>query len=372
MAIGKHRSRLQRALENCDVVLNGKRPWDPQINSKRVYRAFLTRGIVGLGEAYVDGWWDCEELDELCDRICRDRAHHQVFSLVDWADAIRTRLSNPQRPGRVGEVARRHYNLGDDLFFAMPDRRKIYSCAYWREASNLDEAQEAKLRLVCEKLDLKPGMRILDIGCGWGGAARYLAEHYHVEVIGITSSEPQYRHAVETCRGLPVEIHLQDYRQVEGRFDRIYSLGMFEHVGHRNYRRFFREVRDRLAPDGLFLLHTIGSLLSSTRGDPWVERYVFPNSMLPSARQVTDSIEGLFVLEDWQNFGADYDKTLMQWYQNFEDHWSELRPAYGEQFWRHWRYYLLSCAGSFRARASQLWQIVLSPSGVLGGYRAAR
>ena len=248
----------------------------------------------------------------------------------------------------------------------------IYTCAYWRKADTLDAAQEAKLSLVCDKLDLKPGMRVLDIGCGWGGLARFLAERHQVEVAGITVSKPQAEFAREICRGLPVEIRLQDYRELEGHYDRVVSLGMFEHVGVKNYRTFMRVARAHLEPDGLFLLHTIGSLRSNRDADAWIGRYVFPNSMLPSAAQICDAVEGRFVIEDWHNFGADYDTTLMHWCENFERGWPELAPRYGERFRRLWRYYLLSCAGTFRARRNQLWQIVLSPKGVPGGYRSLR
>jgi cyclopropane-fatty-acyl-phospholipid synthase len=254
----------------------------------------------------------------------------------------------------------------------MLGERLIYSCGYWKNASILEGAQEAKLDLVCRKLGLRPGMRVLDIGCGWGGTAKFAAERYQVEVVGITVSEQQAKFGKELCRRLPVDIRLQDYRNIEETFDRILSIGMFEHVGYKNYTTFMRIVRNCLKDRGLFLLQTIGGIRSVTRNDPWIERYIFPNSMLPSAKQICSAIEGVFVLEDWHSFGPDYDKTLMEWFRNFHENWDILKEYYNERFYRMWKYYLLSCAGSFRARKNELWQIVLSANGVPGGYRSMR
>jgi cyclopropane-fatty-acyl-phospholipid synthase len=369
----RSRRAVQRLLRDTDVTLDGPRPWDPRIHDERVFHRIFARGSLGLGESYMDGWWDCPRLDELFQRLYRaglDRhIPHSVPELVpELFAAARARLWNLQRASRAGQVGRRHYDLGADLFRVMLDERQIYSCGYWRDATTLDESQEAKLDLVFRKLQLKPGMRVLDIGCGWGGAARFAARRYQVEVVGITVSRDQVTVARERCRGLPVEIRLQDYRDLRGRFDRIFSLGMFEHVGARNYRHLMRIARARLAPEGLFLLHTIGGPHSVRSIDPWLDRYIFPNAMLPSMSQISVAIEGLFVMEDWHNFGADYDRTLLHWHENFEQGWPELAERYDERFHRMWRYYLLSCAGSFRARRNQLWQIVLSPEGVTGGY----
>ena len=351
--------------------IGGDRPWDPQIHDDRFYDRLLAHGSLGLGESYLDGWWDCDRIDELFHRLLRAGADRHFPAATPFG-ALRARLFNLQRRGRAFEVGRRHYDLGDDLFRAMLDRRMIYTCAYWKDAATLDAAQEAKLALVAEKLALKPGMRVLDVGCGWGGTARFLATRHQVAVVGVTVSEAQAEHARERCAELPVEIRLADYRDIRGRFDRVLSLGMFEHVGPKNHATFFRVVRERLADDGLFLLHTIGSLASSADGDAWLTRYVFPNAALPAAAQITAAAEGRFVLEDWHNFGADYDTTLLAWHANFERAWPTLAARYGEHFHRLWRYYLLSSAGTFRARRNQLWQRVLSPHGVPGGYRAPR
>jgi cyclopropane-fatty-acyl-phospholipid synthase len=243
-----------------------------------------------------------------------------------------------------------------------------YSCGYWRKANTLEEAQNAKHELACRKLGLRDGLRVLDIGCGWGGFAKYAATHYGVEVTGVTLSMAQAEYAEQRCAGLPVRIELRDYRDVRESFDRIVSIGMFEHVGPGNYREYFESVRRNLAADGLFLLHTIGTLRSKRTMNHWMARYIFPNAVVPSGSQILRAAEGIFVLEDWHNFGADYDKTLMAWHANFEAAWPALCDRYGERFRRMWRYYLLTCAGSFRARQSQLWQVVFSKHGVPGGY----
>ncbi|GET26272.1 cyclopropane fatty acyl phospholipid synthase [Prolixibacter sp. NT017] len=372
MARRGFQEKLNELLQTADVKLNGSRRWDMQVHDERLYRRILAGGSLAAGEAYMDGWWDCEALGELFERLLRARLDEKIKARDWWWDALVARIFNLQKPSRAFQIGKRHYDTGNDLFRIMLDERMIYSCGYWADASSVDEAQEAKLDLVCRKLQLKPGMKVLDIGCGWGGAARFAAERYSVEVVGITVSEQQANFAREYCRGLPVDIRLQDYRDMNEKFDRIFSIGMFEHVGYKNYRTYMKKVRELLKPEGLFLLHTIGGNSSVTRNDPWIAKYIFPNSMLPSPRQITASAEDLFVMEDWHNFGVDYDKTLLAWYHNFEKGWPLLKEHYDERFYRMWRYYLLMCAGAFRARSNQLWQVVLSPEGIKGGYVAPR
>ncbi|MEJ2051279.1 MAG: class I SAM-dependent methyltransferase, partial [Calditrichota bacterium] len=194
--------------------------------------------------------------------------------------------------------------------------------------------------------------------------ATYAAEKYGVEVTGVTVS----RHQVEWFEqhrdpALPVDIRLQDYRSAEGRYDRVLSIGFFEHVGYKNYRTYMETVNRCLAEDGVSLLHTIGGNLSTVTTNPWTEKYIFPNGMLPSVAQIGHSTEGVFVMEDWHNFGPDYDKTLLAWTRNFDAAWPKLASQYTERFYRMWRYYLLSSAGGFRSRQTQLWQIVLTKPG---------
>ena len=317
----------RRLLESADVRMDGARPWDLRIRDPRFHRRVLTGGSLGLGEAYMDGWWDCQRLDAFFERILRAGLDVRVIPLRDRLRLIGARLTNPGRRAMAFDIGRHHYDLGNRLYGAMLDRRMIYSCAYWPAADDLDAAQEAKLDLICRKLDLKPGMRLLDVGCGWGGLMRHAVRRHGVSAVGITVSTEQAGEARRRCAGLPVEIRLQDYRDIQGTFERIVSVGMMEHVGVKNYPVFYATVRRHLAEDGLFLLHTIGNNRSQCNTDPWIARYIFPNSMLPSARQLCRAAEPHFVMEDWHNFGADYDRTLMAWAANFESRWEDLRSA---------------------------------------------
>ena len=360
-------------LSLADVKINGSRPWDMEVHDERFYDRVLREGTLGLGEAYMDGWWESESLDEFFARVLSAhlQEHLRLTPSFLWG-FLRMRLLNAQSRSRAYEVGERHYDIGNDLFKAMLDPTMTYSCGYWKEATSLEEAQRQKLDLVCRKLDLKPGHRVLDIGCGWGSFAEYAAEQYGVKVVGVTISKEQAAYAEVRCDDLPVEIRLQDYREIQGTFDRIVSIGMFEHVGRKNDRTYMEVVARSLKEDGLFLLHTIGSNAAYPSPDPWIERYIFPNGILPAASQVTAAYEKHFLMEDWHNFGVDYDPTLKAWFANFERHWPSLAPAYGERFYRMWKYYLLSCAGLFRAREAQVWQIVLAKNGVPGGYGAVR
>ncbi|KFN47851.1 hypothetical protein N790_07205 [Arenimonas malthae CC-JY-1] len=358
-------------LGTADVRLDGSRPWDLQVHDARLPARLLAQGSLGLGEAYMDGWWDSADLDGLLWRLLQARLDERRPGLADFRDGLKARLLNLQSARRSFEVGRRHYDLGNDLYAAMLGRRLVYSCGYWREADDLDAAQEAKLDLVCRKLGLRAGQRLLDVGCGWGETLKFAAERYGAAGVGITVSREQADYARRLCAGLPVEIRLQDYRELDEPFDHILSIGMFEHVGVRNYRGFFERMRRCLAPRGLFLLHSIGGERSTDHTDPWIGRHIFPNSMLPSAAQLARALEGLFVIEDWHNFGADYDRTLQAWRANVERAWSRLE-GYDERFRRMWRYYLASSMALFRSRRGQLWQLVLSPGGVPGGYVAPR
>ncbi|QKT03951.1 cyclopropane fatty acyl phospholipid synthase [Ectothiorhodospiraceae bacterium 2226] len=359
---------LEALLELAEIRLYGSRPWDIELHTPEVAARVFAGGSLALGESYMAGEWDVPQLDEFFFRLLRARLHARVHPLRLAWHALRARLVNLQTPQRAAQVGEVHYDLGNDLYRAMLDRRMTYTCGYWAEARTLDEAQEAKLDMVCRKLGLRPGMRVLDIGCGWGSFIKYAAEHYDVECLGVTISKEQAAVAREVCAGLPVEVRLQDYRDLAGRYDRIASIGMFEHVGRKNYRTYMQVAARCLKDDGLFLLHTIGKNRRRNVPDPWLDKYIFPNGDLPSLDQIAEAVEDLFVIEDLHNFGADYDKTLMAWHSNFEAAWPQL-AHYGERFRRMWRYYLLSCAGAFRARAVQLWQLVLAKPGLLGGYR---
>ena len=374
-AVGRHFSHeraLSDLLAETDVRINGPRAWDIHVHDQRFFERVLAQGTLGAGESYVDGWWDCEQLDEMLTRLLHKDIEQHLHSPRGVLLAITARLINMQSRRRAFKVGKQHYDLGDDLYERMLDPRMIYTCAYWENMNSLDAAQEAKLDLVARKLGLQRGTRVLDIGCGWGGAAQFMAECYGASVTGVTVSRNQQQAAQKRCAGLPVEILFQDYRSMTGNFDAIYSLGMFEHVGVRNYRTYLEQAHKLLRPDGLFLLHTIGSNESSVATDPWVEKYIFPNGQLPSLAQIASAAEGLWVIEDFHNLGVSYDRTLMAWSENFERHWPEIAPRYGERFHRMWHFWLMASAANFRARKTQLWQIVLSPKGVPGGYRPVR
>ncbi|WP_105631376.1 cyclopropane fatty acyl phospholipid synthase [Cronobacter dublinensis] len=359
-------------LSRAGIAVNGAAPADIQVKNPDFFKRVLQEGSLGLGESYMDGWWECERLDLFFTKVLRAGLEDQLpHHLKDTLRILGARLFNLQSKKRAWIVGKEHYDLGNDLFSRMLDPYMQYSCGYWKEADNLEDAQQAKLRLICEKLQLKPGMTLLDIGCGWGGLAAFAAQHYGVSVTGVTISAEQQKMAQARCEGLDVTILLQDYRDLDAQFDRIVSVGMFEHVGPKNYATYF-DVADRnLKPDGLFLLHTIGSRKTDNNVDPWIDKYIFPNGCLPSARQIAAASEPHFVMEDWHNFGADYDKTLMAWYERFLAAWPDIADNYSERFKRMFTYYLNACAGAFRARDIQLWQVVFS-RGVENGLRIAR
>jgi cyclopropane-fatty-acyl-phospholipid synthase len=365
-------SVINRHLISCGVAINGLDPGDIIVHDDRFYNRGLFNGSLGLGESYMDGWWDCSALDIFFTKILSHEIYLKMRISVPEVMAFLTGYLTNLAKSQAYHIGKAHYDLGNDFYQTMLGNNLVYSCGYWRNAASLEEAQVAKFDLVCRKLGLRKGQKVLDIGCGWGGFARYAATNYGVSVTGITVSHEQERLAREMNRGLPVEIRYQDFREVKEVFDHIVSIGMFEHVGYKNYREYLAVVRRSLANDGLFLLHTIGSPSTTINQEPWIAKYIFPNSKLPSLKQISQAIEGLFVLEDLENFGVDYDRTLMAWHHNFETHWPEFRQTYDERFYRMWRYYLLMCAGAFRARHLQLWQIVLSPRGVPGGYRSIR
>jgi cyclopropane-fatty-acyl-phospholipid synthase len=371
------KSRLEQVvgdlLSRADIQIGGSRPWDLQVHHADFFSRVLTQGSLGLGESYQQGWWDCAEIDALIARMLSARLDLEVKhrGLV-WL-ALRARLGNPQSVRRAWQVGREHYDLGNGLFERMLGPLMAYSCGYWADAQTLDEAQAAKHDLVCRKLGLQPGMRLLDIGCGWGGLMRHAAEHYGAHCLGLTISREQAEFVRQRSQGLPIRVELVDYRRFSaepGRgFDRVASVGMFEHVGLKNYRSFFATAARHLLPDGLMLLHTIGKNRRGLGVDPWIEKYIFPNGSLPAIGEISDAAEAFFVIEDLHNFGADYDRTLMAWHRNFENAWPSLQQDYPAGFYRMWRYYLLACAGTFRARDNQLWQFVMSPRGKPGGYR---
>lgn len=352
---------IGQLLAQAGIAINGNAPWDIRVHDERLFERILRHRNIGLGEAYMEGWWDCRQLDAMVCRMLSTSIEKKVKNnlgyLIRFLPGL---LLNLQNRSRARNSVARHYDLGNDLFLSFLDSYHQYSCGFFDETGDLERAQENKLALICRKLALSPGERILDIGCGWGGLARYTAERIGCEVTAVNISKDQLSYAEQACGGLPVTFRDCDYREIRERFDKIVSVGMFEHVGVKNYRTFMKVAHHSLEDNGIFLLHTIGGNRSTRSCDPWVTRYIFPNSVLPSPAQLTKAVEGLFVIEDWHNLGPHYDKTLIAWHQRFQRAWPRLGKKYGATFKRMWEYYLLSCAGAFRARSIQLWQIVMT------------
>jgi cyclopropane-fatty-acyl-phospholipid synthase len=366
---------LREIAARAGIQFNGSNAWDIQVYDPAVYKRILTQGSFGFGEAYMDGLWDAESLDALVARILQFDLDEKLTSWVKLrlrGEAVRQTLFNSQSTSRAYQVGEQHYDIGNDVFAAMLDKSMSYSCGYWKNAHNLEQAQHDKLDLICRKLELKPGEHLLEIGCGWGGLAQHAAENYGVTVTGITISLEQLQLARERCAGLPVKIELMDYRDLRGQYDKLVSVGMFEHVGPKNYRTFFDIASRLMNDDGLFLLHTIGIYAASRTIDPWLDKYIFPNGKLPAAREISGAIDSRFIIEDWHSFGQDYDHTLLAWWQNFDRAWPQLAEKYGQRFYRMWKYYLMCCAGFFRSRQGQLWQLVLSKRGRQARYYSIR
>ncbi len=375
-----HRGSTAAAKKNAElfalagIEIGGAKPWDLQVHDERFYPRLLAEGELAAGESYMDGWWDAESLDEFCTRVHRaNLAAHVGEWKTKWL-VLQSRIWNRQRKSKAVEVAQEHYDLGNEVYEAMLGERMQYTCGYWKDAATLDQAQEGKLHLICRKLKLEPGMTVLELGGGFGGLAHFMASQYGCRVVSYNISVEQVAYARNWCKDLPVRFEHRDYREAAHEpewFDRVVSVGLCEHIGYKNFRPFLELVHQRLKPGGLFLLHTIGGNVSLTCTDAWIDKYIFPNGMVPSIPQLGNAMEQLWVVEDWHNFGPDYDKTLVAWWRNFERAWPALQNKYGERFYRMWKYYLLGCAGGFRARKLQLWQIVMS-KGDVPSYQSVR
>jgi len=367
---------VEKLLNTAGIKIDGDRDFDIRVKDDRFYKRVLHNGSLGLGESYMDGWWECNSIDQFTEKIISTKITEKTKDFINVKliiSFLKSKIFNRQNKKKSLEVGEVHYDLGNDFYKKMLDKRMIYTSAYWKNSQDLDEAQKAKLDLVCRKAGLKPGMKILDIGCGWGGLIKYAVENYGVSAVGITISKEQLKYAQDNVKELDAEIRLQDYRDVDEKFDAIVSVEMFEAVGQKNFKEYMKVANKNLKRGGVFVLQTIG--MAKTTSDPrdaWLDKYIFPNGTLPSQSEITKCVEGLFTIEDWHNFGTDYDKTLMEWYKNFKNNWSEFEKQYGEKFYRMWEYYLLLCAGSFRARHIHVWQIVLSKEGIKGGHKSIR
>ncbi len=371
--ISTQQKALQRLFGLAGITINGNQPYDPTFHSEEAFSCILKQRSLGLGETYMAGLWDCSKLDEFIFKVVSSRIQEKAGNSMSMIiQIICASLFNQQTIKRAKIVGEKHYDVGNELYTLMLDPTMSYSCGYWQQATTLEQAQIDKLDLICRKLELKPGETMLDIGCGWGGLAKYAAENYGVEVTGVTISKEQHVYAESITADLPVKIILQDYRKVAGTFDKVVSVGMFEHVGAKNYREFMQVANSKLKDNGLLLLHTIADFYNTRKTDEWLNKYIFPNGKVPGDREIAKAASGIFNTEDLHNFGLDYDTTLMAWHANFNKNWHKIKDQYDNRFFRMWNYYLLICAGAFRAKDSHLFQIVYSKACRLTRYSSVR
>ena len=361
-------------MSKAGIKVGGNNPWDIRVNDDRFYSRCL-KGSVGLGESYMDGDWDVERIDELFTRIIRGGLPSSRLARVgrSWLD-LKSKLVNLQsRKGSLA-IAETHYDLDHRLYQKFLGPYNQYTCCFFNEAATLEEAEVEKLEMICNKLDIQPDDRVLDIGCGWGGFSKYAAETRGCHVTGVSISTEQIAYAREFTAGLRVDIVEADYRDLPdlypaGHFDKVLICGMIEHVGYKNYRGIMKVIHKVIKDQGYFLLHTIGNSQNTTVADPWLEKYIFRNSMLPSIGQLADAFEGIFVMQAWENYGHYYAPTLAAWYENFDRNWPDIekidapRP-FDERFRRMFDYYLLSCKAGFETEFINLWQIVLTKKGL--------
>lgn len=368
---------LVKKLAELGVTVGGDSDVDIHINDKYLFVKLYFGRSLALGETYMDRGWEANNLYAFASKMFNsDLAHFfSKRSFGDYWRDISARVRNLQNIVRARQVVKQHYNINDDIYDVMLDESMAYTCGYWPHADNLAMAQVAKANLVCQKLGLESEDKTLDVGCGWGGFADFAARKYGAEVVGVTLSSKQANIAKERTKNLPVEIRTQDYREIheENVYDKVTSIGMLEHVGVKNYDEFFRIIHRAIKSDGLFLLHNIGSPTPVFRANPWVDKYIFPNGVAPSLSQFIAHAEKYFRVEDVHNFGADYVPTLKAWWENFDNNWKgNLEKNYSERFYRMWQFYLLGFAAAFESRYLQLFQAVLSPKGVHGGYASIR
>lgn len=374
------KNELQELLLSADIRIGGDRPWDIQVHNEGFYRRVVRELALGLGESYMDGWWDCKNLDQFFHRLLSSDVDKKVQrNTTIILSHLLNRFFNIQSRIRLKKGVGATYDRGIDLFMSFLDPYNQYTCGYFNNTDDLNKAQELKLDLICRKLQITSKDHVLDIGCGWGGFAKFASERIGCKVTGISISKQQLEYARKFCSGLDVELLEMDYRDLmkgsfREKFDKIVVVGMIEHIGYKNYRNFMRIVSHCLKKEGLFLLHTIGSNVSSRSTDTnlWITKYIFPHSMTPSMKQISAASENIFIIEDVQNFGLYYDPTLMAWANNFEKNWDTIKSRYDERFRRMWRYYLLSCAGAMRARHDQLWQTVFRKKEATTMYMSVR
>ena len=326
---------------------------------------------LGVGEGYTDGTLTIENNDlRGFMALAVKNVDAQGHTGVRWIGELGRRLVRSWHQFNPSSRARKnvahHYDLSAALYDLFLDRDKQYSCAYFaRPDMTLEEAQEAKKAHIAGKLLIEPGMSVLDIGCGWGGMGLTLARDFGARVTGVTLSEEQLKIAKArvAAEGLEdrVNFRLADYRTVGERFDRIVSVGMFEHVGVPHYREYFRNVHERLAPDGVALIHTIGRLSPPGYTSPWIDRYIFPGGYCPSMSEMARAIEDeRLYTTDIEVWRLHYAETLKHWFDRFVANEDKARALYDERFCRMWRYYLVACEMTFRHSRQAVFQVQLT------------
>lgn len=368
--------RVRAEFERAGITIGGHAAHDLRVLDPSFFRRIAMNPAYELGQTYVDGLWECDAIDRMMTKLLaagvgQSFEHGRQFfvrSLVAKAHNLQSRL-------RAKIVIDRHYDLGDELFAAMLDESMAYTCAIFETPeTSLADAQQAKMRVLCNKLELASGETFLDIGCGWGGLLDHAARVNGARVTGITISKNQHATATERVRHHPgASVRLMDYRDLpkQGeRYAKVAAVEMIEAVGPKNYETFFRSVHDVMEPGGRFVLQCFISHRSVYVCNEWFDRHIFPNGVSPSLAFLSRASESTFgapsVIED---IGLHYDPTLMAWNDNFEAAYPSLvRYGYDERFRRMWRFYLTSLAGVFRAKHLRCYQIVYEKP----GHRGAR
>ena len=339
-----------------------------RLQDKRVGRDIALNPRLGVAEAYMDGRLTFDEGDivaltrlvKLNDRFEDGKPHPELGGLLRRFRKWRRRRNDLARSRR--NVAH-HYDIGNSLYRLFLDEDMQYSCAYFTDPGvGLDRAQADKKAHIAAKLFLKPGQKVLDIGCGWGGLALYLNRHFDVDVLGVTLSEEQLALARERARAAGVEdrvrFELIDYREVAGQFDRIVSIGMFEHVGAAHYDEFFAKCRDLLAPSGVMLLHTIGRFDTPGSGDPFASKYIFPGYHLPNLAQMIEASQrSRLIAADVETLRLHYAYTLQHWLDRTRARRDEIVALYDERFFRMWEIYLAAAMAMFENGRGCVYQI---------------
>lgn len=374
-------------LAQAGITINGTNPWDLIVKDDRFYARTAIGGSLGLGDSYAEGLITCEDIGALQQRwIAADTHPPGPRWPRNPAEAwirLKMLMSNQQNIERSRDVGKFHYDIGNDLYRRMLGPTMAYSCGYWAgikyatDALALDQAQRNKYQIICEKLNLRWGMRVLEIGCGSGGFAAYAAREYGVDIVGVSISKEQIAYAQQAypdlCASGQINLQLMDYRGMYDtfgqQFDAAVSIGMFEHVGPANYAVYMKAVRDCLKPHAPFLLHTI---VGNGNPDPFMWYRIFRGGVLPLEAQMAKAAKPYFAIEHVENFGYDYYLTLKAWWNNFVAAWPELEHTYDRRFYRMWEFYLKACAALFEARRIHLQHWLLVPGGTKHGYHWQR